>query len=246
MQITLDAGYLSSRLLCSQEAKLECMETVKQLWTLNQLVRKEGVMAMDEFADVVDDSFLSAAMHTATAHTEHLESILYASLISGDYYGKDFLKNLLLVCGLPALCEGISSKELIARLQGWFGMDFLPFYHSEIEQFYIRMAKPQKREQSLILEFDAFLTLPQAIFDVVCNALVLGEGMDLHDLALALKGGGDAVCQRFYKNLTGYGQAVLQAHGQFMEYPRKIDIETAQRKIISGTQHICQEVERNE
>ncbi|MGO5097401.1 hypothetical protein ACTQ34_16585, partial [Agathobaculum sp. LCP25S3_E8] len=45
---------------------------------------------------------------------------------------------------------------------------------------------------------------------------------------------------------TGYGQAVLQAHGQFMEYPRKIDIETAQRKIISGTQHICQEVERNE
>ena len=246
MQITLDAEYLSSRLLCSQEEKLDCMETVRQLWILNQLVRKEGLMAMDAFADVADDPFLSAAIHTAAAHTEHLENVLYAYLISGNYYGKDFLKNLLIVCGLPALCAGISAEELSARLQGWFGADFLPLYHSEMERFHARTAVPQKREQSLILEFDALSTLPQAPFDAVCHALALGEGMDLHDLALALKGAGDAVCQRFCENMTGYSQAVLEAHGQFMEYPRRIDVETAQRKIIDGTQRVCREVERND
>lgn len=245
MQITLDATYLSARLLCSHEDKLHCMKTVKQLLTLSQLVCKEGLLIMDDLVCAVDDPFLSTAMRAATTNTTQLESTLYAYLIAGNYDGKSFLQNLLVVCGIPALCNGILPKELSAQLQGWFGVDFLPTYHSEIKHFYAQTVAHQMREQSFVLEFDALCSLSQSSFEAVCDAITLAEKVDLYDLALALKGAGEAVSRRFMQNFTGYGQAVLEAQAQFMEYPRKTDVETSQRKIINAVQGILQEVEKN-
>lgn len=219
--------FLSSRLQCSREDKLECFRTVKKLYGLSVLARKEGFLALSD-AVVEEDLFLKTMVDTflEAPEAETLDKILFAYLVVGDYCGKDFLKNLLVVEGLLLIAKQTAPSKVIHGLQGWFGVELAQIYKKEMTAEMARQNPPILMMESAVPEFDRF-----ARFSKVHTIKLLSE-LESSVLALALKGASDRVKHRFFFLMESSQAEEVRAEIDCLGCIRVMDVEEAQRYIL--------------
>lgn len=230
MKIVMDAGYLSSRLVCSIEEKKKCLGMIKVLDMWNHVISGAGLLALERLTEYHStDDFLRRAALAAIRDTDNIENILIQYLITGDYHGKEFLECLLIADGFPLICKGVTTKELVEHLRGWFGADFSEIYDSEMKEFCNYQELGQTRP-SIYPEFDKLLNLSEDSFVALCDSIT--EEDDLEDVALALKGTNEQICDRFHSNITGYRKTIIDIYTRLLNNVRRIDVEWAQERII--------------
>lgn len=236
MKIVMDASYLSSRLVCSMEEKKKCLGMIKVLDMWNHVISGAGLLALERLTEYHStDDFLRQAALAAIRDTDNIETILIQYLITGDYHGKEFLECLLIADGFPLICKGVTTKELVEHLRGWFGADFSEIYDSEMKEFCGRQELGQTRP-SIFQEFDKLLNLPEDSFVALCDSIT--EEDDLKDVALALKGTNEQICDRFHSNITGYRKTIIDIYTQLLNNVRRVDVEWAQQNIIRRAEHL--------
>ena len=87
--------------------------------------------------------------------------------------------------------------------------------------------EPIWHEKSVVEEYDLLCNLS----DEQITAL-LAE-VDLQDLALSFRGAGTAVGKRLLLHLSQEDTQKLRQHYRYTQYPRKIDVQTAQERILA-------------
>lgn len=227
--------YLSLRLQCSYEDKIECLEIVKKLYSLAVLVRKEGLLAL---MDVVEkeDLFFKTMIHTVIDFFDPkpLKEIFSAYLAAGNYFGKEFLKNLLIVNGLLLIVECEHPTQVVNGLQGWFGMEFAQTYKNEMMAEIARLKPlPLPQEKSTVPAFDSLVDFSEV------NTMKLLSEVDNCTLSMALKGAGDKVADRFFHLMeSSRAEEVRIAMENRYSHIRVKDIEEAQWDILEKAKHI--------
>lgn len=219
--------YLSLRLQCSREDKLMCLDTAKKLYDFAILARKEGILALTDAVEN-EDLFLKTMVDVLldVTETKPLETIFSAYLAAGNYHGKEFLKNLLIINALLLIAESAAPIQLVKQLQGWFGVEFAETYKNELAAEIARLNPPVPIAQSAVPEFDLF-----AKFSKACTIKLLSE-VENRTLSLALKGASDNITERFFYLMeSGQAEAVSIDMEQLSNVRMK-DIEEAQRYIL--------------
>lgn len=219
--------YLSSRLQCSHEDKLECLKTVKKLYSLAVLAQKEGFLALPD-AVTQEDLFFKTAVDIFldTVEPEPLETIYSAYLAAGNYRGKEFLNNLLIVNALLQIARQATPFDVVSGLQGWFGVEFSPTYKDQIAVETARLHPPVPIEQSVVPEFDQF-----ARFSKPHTIKLLSE-VENSILAIALKGASDRVADRFFNLMESEQEEKMHTAINALHNVRMKDVEEAQRYIL--------------
>lgn len=235
MKIMMDANHLSSRLMCSHAEKLECLGMVKLLCQLNTLVRRKGLLSLSDAVNETDDAFLKALICAAEDQygiENDIREVFEAYLIAGNYHGKEFLKNLLITEGLLLIYANTRTPQLISSLQCWFGAEFTSTYRGELCEKVNPNFEPVWREKSVLEEFDLLRNLSDD------QTKTLLAEVDLCDLALSFRGAGIAVGKRLLSQLSQEDTQTLQQHYRYTQYPRKIDVQIAQERILAQVKKV--------
>lgn len=180
--------YDPERLVCSEEEKEACLETVRKLARLGKFIRRNGPLAVVDLAEEESDPFLRTCLFEfgelgCDDDTERLARMLCGYLAAGNYRGGAFLNAVLVVKGLllmPAHLDARPSawgKLLSVELRGFFGAEYRERVMRLIEQ---ETKTPNTRETSLIPEFDRFVQL-----DLPRRQALLQKA-DVRDIAIAL------------------------------------------------------------
>lgn len=125
----------AARLQCDLTDKQACIHTAKKIYGLAVIARKRGLLALADVAEQETDLFLKTAIGSLLElGDENLASdCLYAYLVAGNYHGKDYLNNLLIVIGLLHIQRSLPLQQLMESLKGWFWVDFAEIYSCEME-----------------------------------------------------------------------------------------------------------------
>lgn len=127
--------YDPKRLVCSEEEKETCLETVRKLVRLSQYIRREGILSASLLVenDNKSEAFFRTCLLEFEEHSndpETLEQILHTYLVEGNYRGGAFLDAVLVVKGLLLLTEHLGANpsycgELLSvGLRGFFGVEY--------------------------------------------------------------------------------------------------------------------------
>lgn len=221
--------YLSLRLQCSYEDKLERLETVKKLYSLAVLARKEGYLALEDAVEN-EDLFLKTMVNTLIDCFEPkpLETIFSAYLAAGNYHGKEFLKNLLIINGLLLIAESEFPTGVVNKLQGWFGVEFAQTFKNEMATEIARLKPPpDPKEKSAIPEFDRLAELSKA------HTIKLLSKVENQTLAIALQGASDKIAEHFFHLMeSSRAEEVRMDMENWYQHLRVIDVEEAQQNIL--------------
>lgn len=234
--------YLSLRLQCSYEDKLECLETVKKLYSLAALARKEGLLALED-AVKNEDLFLKTMVDALidSFETKPLETIFSAYLAAGNYRGKEFLKNLLIVNGLILIAKNKVPHQVVNELQGWFGVEFAQTYKNELAAEIARLKPPPApKEKSTVPEFDRL-----ADFSKVYTIKLLSE-IENRTLSIALNGASDKVADHLFHLMENSRAEEVRMDLENLQYLRIIDVEEAQRDILEKAGELEEEENRDD
>lgn len=228
--------YLSLRLQCSFEDKMECLETVKKLYGLAVLARKEGLLALIDAVEN-EDLFLKTMVDALIGfEPKQQKRIFFAYLAAGNYHGKEFLKNLLIVNGLIIIAEGEFPTQVVDRLQGWFGVEFAQTYKNELAAEIERLKPPPApKEKSTVPEFDCL-----AEFSKVYMIKLLSEVENL-TLSIALQGASDKIADRFFQLMESSRAKEIRMDMKMCCHVRVIDVEDAQWNILEKAKKIEEE-----
>lgn len=221
---------LPQRLQCSYEEKVSCLKTVKRICELSYLLRREGVLALEE--TVKEDSpFWRAAVDALIYHSEPeaLQEVLFSYLAAENLSGKLFLEHFLIAQGVLLFALEEIPPHIPHKLKGWFGAEFAPVY---MEAF----AKPESKKKkhpaltnSFVAQFDCLARAPKSRLDYVLHQTADST------LALALKGAGKAVERRLLAVMgTERAETVRQQMSDF-SYVRRQDVEEAQNEMLRKT-----------
>lgn len=121
---------------CSLEDKLECLQTVKKLSGYSRLARSEGLLALEEPLSQEKDTFLKQSLLPILdgIGNEQYLHLITTYFLSGNYHGKDFLNNLLIIESIPLIEDCVRPDSLVFLLKGWFGIEFTEIYEKEMEE----------------------------------------------------------------------------------------------------------------
>ena len=100
--------YYTQRLQCSDEEKVDCLETVAKLYRLRWYLRENGALAAGVLAEEEADPFFRACLMEigdVFLHPEELERRYTRYLMAGDYRGGAFLNAVLISEGLVLLAR---------------------------------------------------------------------------------------------------------------------------------------------
>lgn len=229
--------YLSLRLQCNYEDKLECLETVKKLYGLAVLARKEGYLALEDAVEN-EDLFLKTMVNALIDCFEPkpLETIFSAYLAAGNYHGKELLNNLLIINGLLLIAESEFPTGVANKLQGWFGVEFAQTFKNEMAMEIERLKPPTApKEKSTIPEFDRLTEFPKAYM------IKLLSKVENRTLAIALQGASDKIAEHFFHFMESNRAKEVRMDMKNYQHLRVIDVEEAQQDILEKARKIGEE-----
>lgn len=129
----LEMNYFSQHIQCSRLDKQDCLPVVGLLMELAHLAHSFGLVEMDHYIhqDPVkfNDPFLKKAMSAIVdiADTDFTQKILYQYLLTGNYVGQPFLKNVLIVETALAIQRDTPLDHIFSFLvPSFFGLDYEP------------------------------------------------------------------------------------------------------------------------
>lgn len=222
--------YDPQRLVCTDEEKEACLETVRKLARLSKFFRRNGLLAAYDLSETEDDPFLSACLFEFGEAPEDLERVYCAYLAAGNYRGGAFLNAVLVVKGLLLLSAHSDvhpsswGRLLSAELRGFFGAEYRGRVMEAIAQ---ETKTPNTRETSFLPAFDRFVRL-----DLPRRQALLREA-DARDLALALPGASAAAEKALLEALTEEARKTLEE--EYLPYThnlRTVDVTQAQETLL--------------
>lgn len=117
-----DNNYFSERIKCTDAEKAECLDTVKEIVRVCEIVYRKGVLELENFHS--DNAFLSECIKYLISGCWGTElSDIYETLIlAGDYHGKEFLQNTIIAQSLISIAEQDESYPLPRVIPPLFGV----------------------------------------------------------------------------------------------------------------------------
>lgn len=213
---------------------MECLEIVKKICGLAVLARKKGILALGDA--IGNEGLFFKTMVEAlldSCERKSLETIYTAYLAAGNYHGREFLKNALIVNGLLLILEGEHPTHVVNGLQGWFGVKFAQTYKNEMAAELARLKPlPSPKEQSTIPAFDCL-----AEFSKEYMRKLLSE-VDNQTLSIALKGASDKVADHFFSSMERSQAAEVRMSMEKLCHIRVKDVEDAQSDLLEKIKHI--------
>ena len=129
----LEMNYFSQHIQCSRLDKQDCLPVVGLLMELAHLAHSFGLVEMDHYIhqDPIkfNDPFLKKAMSAVVdiADTDFTPQGLYHYLLTGNYTGQPFLKNILIVETALAIQRDTPLDHIFSFIvPSFFGLDYEP------------------------------------------------------------------------------------------------------------------------
>lgn len=131
----MDMEYMSERLYCSYEDKLECINLIENILYLQNIVYKYGLIFMENEIKNVDTHRLLKLGIKMVAKGEDintLKSTLENYIFTSDCNGKEFVQNIIAFKGVLAIYYGFNCYLTMDLLFSVLGIEF----ESEYQKFY--------------------------------------------------------------------------------------------------------------
>ena len=232
--------YYTQRLQCSDEEKVDCLETVAKLYRLRWHLRENGALAAGVLAEEEADPFFRACLieiGDVFLNPDELERRYTRYLMAGDYRGGAFLNAVLISEGLVLLAryEGETNTrdemphnqswgELLGgTLRGYFGAGYVEKV-TEVIRREEQAGENPKEYSSLLPEFDNLLELTPGQRDW------LVRHVSSRTLCYAMKLGGSAVSKFLMEGAED--REALERDFAATTNVREMDVEAAQREIL--------------
>ncbi len=123
----MDIKYLANRIQCSKEDKIECISTIKDIIDLANIARREGLLALENVVQNNNYPILLKKLITLIidgTDPEIVQKVSDAYMISGNYNGKECLKNILIIEGCLMIQQGVNPTLIIKILLEYLGNEF--------------------------------------------------------------------------------------------------------------------------
>lgn len=221
----------------------KCLPIINQMIEIANLTRKEGVLALEEWAKKHDNSFLTflVMMVCDGIDPEFVKGIGETLLDSGGYKGEELLSRMMMIEGMLSVQAGENPRILEMKLLSMLGEKYLmargylssdgqphfPGHDKRVEALKAQTGLPQSAEFN-----KTFIALGNR--DVQC---VLRE-TDQHDLCIAMKGCDGATGEHIMYNLSKRLGAMILESMELMGPVRIEDILTAQEKLLAIVTHL--------
>ena len=232
--------YYTQLLQCSDEEKVDCLETVAKLYRLRWYLRENGALAAGVLAEEEADPFFRACLieiGDVFLNPDELERRYTRYLMAGDYRGGAFLNAVLISEGLVLLAryEGETNTrdemphnqswgELLGgTLRGYFGAGYVEKV-TEVIRREEQAGENPKEYSSLLPEFDNLLELTPGQRDW------LVRHVSSRTLCYAMKLGGSAVSKFLMEGAED--REALERDFAATTNVREMDVEAAQREIL--------------
>ena len=128
--MALDTEYVAQRLQCSRTDKQECLPVVQQLLDLAFFAREHGLVELDRYfhRDPLRfcDPFFKKAVSCLVDIGDYrvVEKVLQNYILSGNYSGHQFLKNMVIMETVLAIHQRVDLDHIFSFLiPSLFGMD---------------------------------------------------------------------------------------------------------------------------
>ncbi len=127
--MNMNAEYVLQRIQCSRMDKQDCLYIVQQLMDIAFYVRDKGYVALDSYVqqDVrFSDPFLKKAVACLVdiGNDELVEKVLDYYIISGNYTGGQFFKNLVIEETILAIHRRVDAVQIFSFLvPSLFGLE---------------------------------------------------------------------------------------------------------------------------
>jgi predicted HicB family RNase H-like nuclease len=137
---------IQERYTFTDEDKKECLKTLKQLITMAQKTRKQGLLALEGDIPDYENLFMRKAVQLLVDSTsvEEMHEILEKYIIFDDYSSKEILEMMIIKDGVCYIAEGENPRSILEKLLPFFGTKFIDeteeiyksFISDEIERYY--------------------------------------------------------------------------------------------------------------
>ena len=218
---------------CTYEEKKPLLKVVEQMIELAIIARKEGVLALEEQIEKLDDRLLKIGLGLVVDGTDPdiVKNIMETTIVTSFKTGAELLSQLIITEGLLSLQAGenprLMEEKLLAFLGGEFTIqDIMPL--DNIEEEYKRlMSDPDLWTQEKGLpEFENLLNRSNNEIGIILREV------DSKDLSIALRGASTELKNRFLSNLTKHICVQILNDMKYMgPLPNEI-IPTVQQKIL--------------
>lgn len=222
--------------------KEACKPVVTRVIELTAIVRKEGLLLLEDQIKEEDSFFLKTAIKLVVDAVEpdSVKEILQYLILADDYSGVELLSRLLIAEGVLAIQNGDNPRVSKERLTAMLGEKYLlqAKITQEVEEEAAKIKTAQQAKQFLEKKkgreglpecrtLELFMTrMPdRSIQRVLMEA-------DSRDLAFALKGCGYPLIQKIFDNLSTELYVTTADEMNCLWNIRVIDIEEAQWKIV--------------
>lgn len=213
---------------CSHEEKLHLVDVINKIIHLAVLARKEGVLALEEQSQNMQDSMLRLLLELICdgvdpqSVTEIADNTIFASFETG----AKLLEKIIIKEGLLSIQSGENPMIIETKLLALLGNDFARGKIIDIEEEY----------KKLMQEIDSLTPingLPE--FEELLNTsnhdmqIILRQGIFNHDLSAALKGASKELRHHFFNNLVK--RLCVYILQDIKDMPKE-NIPIAQQKIL--------------
>ena len=205
--------WVSRRLEFGTDDKRECLETAKKIVELAVKVRKDGILALEEEIDSLENEFFKTAVRLVvdSVNPDEIKKILQNHIIAGNFRNRRLFKRMLITEGMLAILQGWSPGYICdALLASYFGESFLPEYReyfglSEDPKITVDDFLDQiKTKRSFTLEG---VELYQSLDDFAMQILIR-ESSSI-DIARIFNGASENVIRKFTKNMSKRSAEVI-------------------------------------
>jgi hypothetical protein len=118
---------VSERLRCKNREKDELIDLVLKIISYSLKIKKYGLDFIPEEIEKIEDTFLQLGLkmiyEKVDVHTLNL--ILSRHIISGNYYGKNFLEKMIIMEGMISIIENENSRVILELLLSLFGEEYI-------------------------------------------------------------------------------------------------------------------------
>ena len=225
---------LVGRLSCRKEDKNPVFQTVKKLVDHIKLVRRDGLLALEDVMDAERDPFLKNCLRyllEVSPEPEDFWEYGTVCLSIASETGAQLLQKAVIVDGLLLLLHQTPPRAAFLRLSAWLGEEFSMEVEAELlamdeaaKQRYRETC--EKRAKSVVPEFDALEELSDELLP--CFAEI-----DSQTLAVALLGASGAVYDTIKHIFPPVRWKELEQLMGGLHPIRAYDADHAQRQVLA-------------
>ncbi len=209
----MDMEYLASKIQCSKEDKFECIPLIKDIINLANTARRQGLIILEEQIEANKNCpyLLKRLILLITdgRDVESVEKIASTYIVVGNYNGKEFLENILIMEGCLMLQQGIHPTLINAVLFAYLGLDFLEEENKMFEDVILNQSTLEKLNNAVNPLSDKTILLEQ--FNDMDNRSIqrILRDVDIDNLTFALLGASSEIRKKFLDNLSTSGKKIV-------------------------------------